>query len=68
MTTYGLLAETSIAAIVSLLFFFSLFIGIIVWLIVTGKTGRWARDARMPLDDVHPVEPRYDAGQEKRNG
>lgn len=46
-----LLAETSVAAVVSLLFFFSLFVGIVVWVLMTGKSGRWKRDARMPLDD-----------------
>lgn len=62
------LAETSVAAVVSLLFFFALFIGILVWLFVTGKTGRWARDARMPLDDTNPVEPRIVHSKDKNNG
>lgn len=53
-----LLAETHLWSIVSLLFFFALFLGILVWIVVVGRTGRWRRDARMPLDDVHPVEPR----------
>ncbi|MBL9148455.1 MAG: cbb3-type cytochrome c oxidase subunit 3 [Phycisphaerae bacterium] len=63
-----ILAETSIPAVVSLLFFFSLFIGILIWLYVAGRNGRWARDARMPLDDVNPVEPRIRQSQEKSNG
>lgn len=53
-----MLAESSFWPVLSTLFFFALFIGIIVWLLVTGRSGRWSRDARMPLDDVHPVEPR----------
>lgn len=54
----AILAETHYLSIVSLLFFFALFVGILVWIMVVARTGRWTRDARMPLDDHNPVEPR----------
>jgi cbb3-type cytochrome oxidase subunit 3 len=52
-----LLGETSIAAVVSLLFFFTLFLGILAWLVIANRSGRFARDARIPLED-EPVEER----------
>lgn len=36
---------------VSLIVFLLLFIGMLVWLFVVPST-RWARDARMPLEDA----------------
>jgi cbb3-type cytochrome oxidase subunit 3 len=51
------LGETSIAAVASLLFFFTLFLGILAWLVIANKSGRFARDARIPLED-EPVEER----------
>jgi cbb3-type cytochrome oxidase subunit 3 len=35
----------------SLLFFFGVFIGMVVWLVLS-KSSRWRRDARIPLDDL----------------
>jgi cbb3-type cytochrome oxidase subunit 3 len=35
----------------SLLFFFGVFIGMVVWLLLS-KSARWRRDARIPLDDL----------------
>ncbi|MDZ4830644.1 MAG: cbb3-type cytochrome c oxidase subunit 3 [Phycisphaerae bacterium] len=58
MSAAYLLAETSFGAIASLLIFFAMFIGIVVWILVAGRSGRWARDARIPLDDDKPVTPR----------
>ncbi len=59
----AILADMAFWPVASTVFFFTLFVGIIVWLIVTGRSGRWSRDARMPLDDVHPVEPRTPPGE-----
>jgi hypothetical protein len=41
----------------SLIFFLVLFIGMVVRLILSRST-RWARDARMPLDDLNPQDDR----------
>jgi hypothetical protein len=41
----------------SLIFFLALFIGMVVRLVLSRST-RWARDARMPLDDLNPQDDR----------
>lgn len=49
---------SSVLPVVSLLFFFGLFIGVLLWLALTRKS-RWDADARIPLDDgPDPVTPR----------
>ncbi len=63
MTFLPTLAETSVLAIVSLLFFFSLFLGILAWLVIANKSGRFERDARIPLED-EPIERRDGLAQE----
>lgn len=35
----------------SLLFFFGVFVGMVVWLVLS-KSSRWGRDARIPLDEL----------------
>lgn len=67
MTIPTLIAETSIPAVVSLLFFFSLFLGILGWLVIANKSGRFARDARIPLED-DPVELRKGLAKEHPHG
>lgn len=56
----SLIAETSIPAVVSLLFFLCLFLGILLWVAFGNRHGRFARDARIPLEDepVDPIAPR----------
>jgi cbb3-type cytochrome oxidase subunit 3 len=64
-----LVAQTDVLSIVSLLFFFSLFIGILVWLVVGNKNGRFTRDARLPLmDDQTVMDDRTRTSKEQRNG
>ncbi len=41
----------------SLIFFLALFIGMVVRLVLSRST-RWARNARMPLDDLNPQDDR----------
>jgi hypothetical protein len=41
----------------SLIFFLLLFIGLVIRLVFSRST-RWARDARMPLDDLNPQDDR----------
>jgi cbb3-type cytochrome oxidase subunit 3 len=54
------LAATSIPAVVSLLFFLCLFLGILLWVAFGNRHGRFTRDARIPLEDepVDPIAPR----------
>ena len=40
------------------LFCLAAFLGIVWWVLRRKNTARWKRAARMPLDDVHPQEPR----------
>jgi cbb3-type cytochrome oxidase subunit 3 len=64
-----LVAQTDVLSIVSLLFFFSLFIGILVWLVVGNRNGRFTRDARLPLmDDQTVMDDRTRSPKEHRNG
>lgn len=51
----GLLAFAALP-VLSLLFFLSLFLALLAWLVFT-PTARWKRDARMPLEEA-PVEHR----------
>ena len=43
---------------VALVLFFIVFLGILVWVFRRSSRDRWVMDARMPLDDVHPQQPR----------
>lgn len=52
-----LLAEASGPwPVVSLLTFLALFAGVVAWIWIV-PSGRWQRDARMPLEEA-PMEPR----------
>lgn len=48
----------SIYAQIALVIFVLAFIAIVIWLFRPGAKERFRRDARMPLDDDTPVEPR----------
>ena len=41
----------------ALLFFFALWVLILAWVAIA-RRGKYENDARIPLDDEHPVEPR----------
>jgi cbb3-type cytochrome oxidase subunit 3 len=60
----------SVLPIVSLIFFLALFLGVVLWLLLT-KRSRWEADARIPLDDgpdpVTPREPRRQRASENRH-
>lgn len=57
----------SVLPIVSLVFFFALFVGVLLWLFLT-KRSRWEADARIPLDDgPDPVTPREKRLSENRH-
>ena len=56
MHVAAILAETSVPAMVSLFFFLALFLGILVWVTVGNRHGRFTRDSRIPLQD-DPVDP-----------
>ena len=43
---------------VALVLFVLVFMAILVWVFRRSNRDRWATDARMPLDDVHPQMPR----------
>lgn len=60
----ALVGETSLPAVISLLFFLTLFLGILLWLVVANKSGRFTRDARIPLED-EPVEHRKPLAKEQ---
>lgn len=51
-------AGLSIYAEVALVLFMLAFLGIIWWVLRRANTARWNRAAQMPLDDVHPQQPR----------
>ncbi len=56
--TVPVLAESTIGSILSLLFFFGLFLGILAWVMFGNRSGRFTRDANIPLDDGEPVSDR----------
>ncbi|MDZ4755618.1 MAG: hypothetical protein SGJ11_14115 [Phycisphaerae bacterium] len=62
------LAESTVGSIVSLLFFVSLFVGILVWLVVANRNGRFARDARLPLSEIEPIATSTAKRKEHTNG
>ena len=43
---------------VALVLFVLVFLAILVWAFRRGNRDRWAAAARMPLDDIHPQQPR----------
>ena len=43
---------------VALVLFLVVFVAILIWVFSRSNRDRWASDARMPLDDVHPQQPR----------
>ena len=43
---------------VALVLFLLVFVVITVWVFRRSNRDRWAADARMPLDDIHPQQPR----------
>lgn len=43
---------------IALVLFLAAFAGIVWWVWRPANTAEFNRAARMPLDDVHPVEPR----------
>ncbi len=51
-------AGLSIYAEVALVLFMLAFFGIIWWVFRRANTKRWHQAAQMPLDDVHPQQPR----------
>ena len=51
-------AGLAVFAEVGMVLFFIAFLGIAWWVFRPANRARWARDARMPLDDVHPQQPR----------
>jgi cbb3-type cytochrome oxidase subunit 3 len=58
-----ILAETAIIPTISTVVLFAFFIGILLWLILAGRDGRYARDARLPLDDSTAAGSTSGAGQ-----
>jgi cbb3-type cytochrome oxidase subunit 3 len=56
-------AGLSIYAEVALLLFLAAFAGIVWWVFRPSARARWKADARMPLDDETPVEPRNPDGR-----
>lgn len=57
----------SVLPLVSLVFFFALFLGVVLWLVLS-KRSRWEADARIPLDDgPDPVTPRANRASENRH-
>jgi cbb3-type cytochrome oxidase subunit 3 len=51
-------AGLSIYAEVALVLFVLAFLGITWWVFRRANTARWQRAAMMPLDDLHPQQPR----------
>ncbi len=51
-------AGLSVFAEVALVLFVLAFLGIIWWVFRPGNARRWESDAQMPLDDLHPQQPR----------
>ncbi len=51
-------AGLSIYAEVALVLFMLAFLGIVWWVLRRANTVRWKSAAQMPLDDVHPQQPR----------
>jgi cbb3-type cytochrome oxidase subunit 3 len=51
-------AGLSIYAEVALVLFVVAFLAIIWWVFRPANRRRWEADARMPLDDLHPQQPR----------
>jgi cbb3-type cytochrome oxidase subunit 3 len=51
-------AGLSIYAEVALVLFLAAFLGITWWVFRSANTARWKSAAMMPLDDVHPQQPR----------
>ena len=51
-------AGLSIYAEVALVLFMLAFLGIVWWVLRRANTARWKSAAQMPLDDVHPQQPR----------
>ena len=51
-------AGLSIYAEVALVLFMLAFLGVVWWVLRRANTARWKRAAQMPLDDVHPQQPR----------
>jgi cbb3-type cytochrome oxidase subunit 3 len=57
MSGSGLAAFAELAMIL----FFLAFVAIAVWIWLPRNRKTWEAASRMPLDDVHPQEPRTDA-------
>jgi cbb3-type cytochrome oxidase subunit 3 len=55
-------AGLSIYAEVALVLFMLAFLGILWWVFRRANTARWNAAAQMPLDDVHPQQPRTREG------
>lgn len=51
-------AGLSIYAEIALVLFLASFGGIVWWIFRKSNRRRWEREAMMPLDDIHPQEPR----------
>lgn len=49
-------------AVVALVLFILAFLAIVWWIFRPGASGRYRRDAQMPLDDHTPQEPRNPGG------
>ena len=51
-------AGLAVFAEIGMILFFIAFLGIAWWVFRPANRKRWVTDAKMPLDDVHPQQPR----------
>ncbi|MEO8619829.1 MAG: cbb3-type cytochrome c oxidase subunit 3 [bacterium] len=60
MSLTDLMSHAGLAgfAEIGMVLFFLAFLGIVWWVFRPANRKRWTLDARMPLDDVHPQQPR----------
>jgi cbb3-type cytochrome oxidase subunit 3 len=53
----------AIFAEIALILFAAAFLAIVVWIWLPRNKSMWDKASRMPLDDVHPQEPREGAAE-----
>jgi cbb3-type cytochrome oxidase subunit 3 len=56
-------AGLAIYAEIALILFAAAFVAIVVWIWLPRNKTMWDQASRMPLDDVHPQEPREGAAE-----
>ncbi len=59
--------DPSLWKTVALLSFFLIFVGVVIWTYLVGRTNRFQHDAGLPLDEGRPVRNSHLSTQEDNN-